>query len=221
LGLGLISVGTMAQSLTGSVFGRAAPGANTTVVIHNVNTGQELTTAVDSAGRYRFASLPAGTYTVILREGASNVSTRDNVPAIIAGGTEVSFAGGGVTDWRTYRCHYCGLAGSGTSPTLTDGWPNPSYVAPSADYKFSPRGRAGDTLWTYQLNLNASYTPAWANGNLELALDVINVLNQQTAQWYDTQYAANRVTRSRYYGQELNYTSPRQFRLTARYDFSL
>ena len=117
--------------------------------------------------------------------------------------------------------HYCGLAGSGTSPTLADGSPNPSYVAPSADYKFSPRGRAGDTPWTYQLNLNASYTPAWANGNLELALDVINVLNQQTAQWYDTQYAANRVTRSRYYGQELNYTSPRQFRLTARYDFSL
>lgn len=43
MGLGLVSMGTMAQSSTGSVFGRAAPGANTTVVIHNVNTGQELT----------------------------------------------------------------------------------------------------------------------------------------------------------------------------------
>lgn len=98
LGLGLVSVGTMAQSSTGSVFGRAAPGAGTTVVIHNVNTGQELTTTVDSAGRYRFASLPVGTYTVTLREGGSNVSTRDNVAVNIAGGTEVSFVGSNVTE---------------------------------------------------------------------------------------------------------------------------
>lgn len=49
---------------------------------------------------------------------------------------------------------------------------------------------------------------------------MLNVFNQQAAQWYDTQYAANRVTPSRYYRQELNYTPPRQFRLTARYDFS-
>lgn len=111
--------------------------------------------------------------------------------------------------------HYCGLAGSGTDPSSAD------YIPPSADYKFAPRGKAGDTPWTYQLNLNASYTPEWAGGNLELSADVLNVLNQQRPQWYDTQSASNRVTYSRYYGQELNYTPPRQFRLSARYDFSL
>ncbi|HEY8587307.1 MAG TPA: TonB-dependent receptor [Rhodanobacter sp.] len=110
--------------------------------------------------------------------------------------------------------HYCGLAGSGTNPA------SPGYIPPSADYKFAPRGKAGDTPWTYQLNLNASYSPAWATG-LELSVDVLNVLNQQTAQWYDTQSASNRVTYSRFHRQELNYTPPRQFRLTARYDFSL
>lgn len=97
LGLGLVSMGTMAQSTTGSVFGRAAPGADTTVVIKNVNTGQALSTNVDSAGRYRFSSLPAGTYTVTLRQGGADVATRDNISVNIAGGTEVSFAGGDVT----------------------------------------------------------------------------------------------------------------------------
>jgi hypothetical protein len=111
--------------------------------------------------------------------------------------------------------HFCGLPGSGTAPGSA------GYTPPSADYRFSPRGTSGDTPWTYQLNLNASYTPAWANNNLELAVDVLNVFNQQVPQWYDTQYASDRNTRSRYYGQELNYTTPRQFRLTARYDFSL
>lgn len=97
LGLGLVSMGTMAQSTTGSVFGRAAPGADTTVVIKNVNTGQALSTSVDSAGRYRFSSLPAGTYSVTLRQGGADVATRDNIAVNIAGGTEVSFAGGDVT----------------------------------------------------------------------------------------------------------------------------
>ncbi len=111
--------------------------------------------------------------------------------------------------------HFCGLAGSGTAPGT------PGYQPPSADYKFAPRGVAGDTPWTYQINLNASYTPAWANNNLELAVDVLNVFNQQVPQYYDTQYASDRNTKSAFYGQELNYSTPRQFRLTARYDFSL
>ena len=110
--------------------------------------------------------------------------------------------------------HFCGLAGSGTNPDSA------GYIPPSSDYKYSPRGAAGRTPWTYQLNLNAVYEPAWAPG-LSLGVDVLNVLNQQRPQWYDTQYAADRVTPSRYYHQELNYTAPRQVRFTARYDFSL
>jgi len=111
--------------------------------------------------------------------------------------------------------HFCGLAGTGTSPS------DPDYVAPSSDYHFSPRGTAGTTPWTYTVNLNATYIPSWANSNLQFSLDVLNVLNQQRPQWYDTQYASNRVTPSRYYHQELNFMEPRQVRLTARYDFSL
>ncbi len=110
--------------------------------------------------------------------------------------------------------HWCGLAGTGT-----DAATDPKYVGPSSDYKFAPRGTAGDTPWTYNLNLNAAYIPTWADGKLQFRVDVLNILNQQRPQWYDTQYAANRVTPSRYYRQELNYQSPRQVRLSVQYDF--
>lgn len=108
--------------------------------------------------------------------------------------------------------HYCGLAGSGTTPGSA------GYVAPSADYAFSPRGSLGTTPWTYSLNLNVAYNPAWAKG-LTLQADVFNVLDQQKPQAYIQGHASDRVTRSQFYGQELNYTAPRSVRLTARYDF--
>lgn len=111
--------------------------------------------------------------------------------------------------------HWCGLAGTGTNPNT-----DPDYTPPSDDYRFSPRGTAGHTPWTYQVNLNATYVPAWANNDLQFSLDILNVFNEQKPQWYDTQYAADRNTPSRYYHQELNYTPPRQVRLSVRYDFS-
>ncbi len=110
--------------------------------------------------------------------------------------------------------YYCGLAGSGTNPAT-----DPKYVPPSADYKFSPRGSHGSTPWTYQLNLNVAYTPSWMDHKMTLQLDAINVLNRQTPTMYNYRYASNRTTVNPLYGRELNYTEPRYFRLTARYDF--
>ncbi len=86
-------------------------------------------------------------------------------------------------------------------------------------YTISPRGSQGTTPWTYQLNLNAAYTPGWMDNKLTLQLDVINVLNRQTPQMYNYRYALNRTTVNPLYGRELNYTDPRYFRVTARYDF--
>ena len=86
-------------------------------------------------------------------------------------------------------------------------------------YAISPRGSHGTTPWTYQLNLNAAYTPGWMDNKLTLQLDVINALNRQTPQMYNYRYALNRTTVNPLYGRELNYTDPRYFRVTARYDF--
>ncbi|MFC5743779.1 TonB-dependent receptor [Dyella tabacisoli] len=111
--------------------------------------------------------------------------------------------------------YYCGLAGSGTSPG------SPNYVPPSADYRFSPRGTAGSTPWTYTFNVNVAYMPRWADNKLTFKVDALNVFNRQIAQGYIQGYASDRETPSQTYRQELNYTTPRQVRLSARYDFTL
>ncbi|WP_233171576.1 TonB-dependent receptor [Dyella sp. ASV21] len=85
-------------------------------------------------------------------------------------------------------------------------------------YEFSPRGSHGTTPWTYQLNLNVAYTPGWMANKLTLQLDGINMFNKQTPTMYNYRYAANRTTVNPLYGRELNYTDPRYFRLTVRYD---
>ena len=84
--------------------------------------------------------------------------------------------------------HYCGIAGSGTDtdPTADD------YVPPSANYGLSPRGSRGTTPWTYDINLNVSYVPRWADQKLTLQLDVFNVLNRQVPGFYTTAYASSR-----------------------------
>ena len=113
---------------------------------------------------------------------------------------------------------YCGRSGSGTAPGT------PNYVAPSADYRISPRGSYGEAPWSILLNLNVAYTPNWADGKLTLQADVINVLNRQTPGTYNPRYengsaADRRNTPNRFFGQELQMSEPRYLRLTTRYDF--
>lgn len=112
--------------------------------------------------------------------------------------------------------HYCGTPG-----TITLSPSNPNYQGPSADYGLSPRGAKGSTPWVYTINLNVAYTPEWANRQLTLQADVMNVFNQQVPQAYNPRYAVDTSTRSEFYMQELGFTAPRSVRLSARYDFSL
>ncbi len=111
---------------------------------------------------------------------------------------------------------YCGLSGTGTDPSSA------GYVPPSADYGPSPRGSKGETPWTFNLGLNVAYSPRWAEG-LTLQADVLNVLNRQVAGSYYSRYSVSPHRGANdynpLYGQELNYSSPRYFRFTARYDF--
>lgn len=90
-----------AQSVTGSIFGQASAEPGSVIVIQNVDNGQTRTVPVDGNGRYRATSLPNGNYKVILQKDGRQVSVRENVQVVIAGGTEVSFADAGATTLDT------------------------------------------------------------------------------------------------------------------------
>ncbi|MEI7035292.1 TonB-dependent receptor [Fulvimonas yonginensis] len=84
--------------------------------------------------------------------------------------------------------------------------------------EFTPRGSQGRLPWTYQLNLSAQYTPAWADHKLAFTVDVFNVLAQQRAMSIvETQ---SDVTDPNH-GRVISYQTPRSVRLGMRYDFSL
>lgn len=108
---------------------------------------------------------------------------------------------------------FCGLAGSGTAPGT------PGYAPPSADYRISPRGSYGEMPWSIQLNFNVAYEPRWAEG-LTLQADIINVLNRQTPGGYNPRYeTATRNQPNQFFDQEIQTSTPRYLRLSARYDF--
>lgn len=94
LGATLAHGAVYAQSTTGSIYGAAPAGASITV---QSDTGLSRTVAVDASGRFNIGSLPVGTYTVTLNKDGQVVDTRKGVGLRVSSGTEVSFAGNGVS----------------------------------------------------------------------------------------------------------------------------
>ncbi|WP_158880495.1 TonB-dependent receptor [Rhodanobacter sp. L36] len=74
--------------------------------------------------------------------------------------------------------HYCGGVPSSISPTGV-----------GSGGVGSPGGTSGRTPWLHQLNLSLTYVPDWANKHLTLQVEALNVLNEQKATLYYTQYA--------------------------------
>ena len=84
--------------------------------------------------------------------------------------------------------------------------------------EFASRGSKGRLPWTYELNLSAQYTPAWADHKLAFTADVFNVFTQQRkVSIVETQTSVTDAS----YGRVLSYQTPRTVRLGVRYDFSL
>jgi len=118
---------------------------------------------------------------------------------------------------------------SGRPKSCTSYWPTPDpglyngayyhYCGLPGDQEVSPRGAKGETPWTAIFNLNVAYTPTWANNNLTLQMDVLNVFDSQVATAYYNRYASSRTTVNPRYDQVLYYTDPRSVRFTVRYDF--
>jgi hypothetical protein len=94
--------------------------------------------------------------------------------------------------------------------------------------KVSPRGSPGRMPWTYTLNINAEYKPAFANHKLAFTADIFNLLGKQEEV---TEYEIGELavlnaagtggTPNSAYGRPLSFQSPRTFRFGVRYDFSL
>ena len=75
---GLSAGGAAAQSPSGALVGKAAPG--TIVVLHNEGTGLHREITVKKNGRYEARNLPTGTYSVTFR----NVDGSGSEPVLVA-----------------------------------------------------------------------------------------------------------------------------------------
>jgi hypothetical protein len=120
-------------------------------------------------------------------------------------------------------------------PTVADFAEARNYTAPSSYYCLQsetagavlvPRGTAGHTPWLHRLDVQLAYTPAWANGQLTLQLDVFNVLNKHTVtEWNEVRdYSrdtslAPPYTLNQNYQQPTSFQAPRYARVTARWGF--
>jgi TonB dependent receptor/TonB-dependent Receptor Plug Domain len=106
----------------------------------------------------------SGTY--IIQSGAPNICLSGYGPDIIP-----DIYGG------PYQ-HFCGGTPSSNSPTGVGFGGEPS-----------PPGTSGHTPWTHQINLALTYTPEWAKKHLTLQWEIHNLLNEQAATLYYTEYA--------------------------------
>jgi hypothetical protein len=85
----------------------------------------------------------------------------------------------------------------------------------------APRGSRGRLPWTEQLDLSVEWRPAFADHQLALTADVYNVFSQQRELSVIEVGEQASGEPSVNYLRPLSYQTPRYFRFTARYDFSL
>jgi hypothetical protein len=83
------------SSASGIVFGTAAPGAGTTVLLRNLDTNATRSIAVDAAGKFQATAVPAGRYSATLMRGADAQGSSE-IDVIAGQGTQTVFAMAGV-----------------------------------------------------------------------------------------------------------------------------
>lgn len=91
VGMGISGL-AFGQATTGAIFGQAPAGDTVTATSA---TGFSRTVQVRSNGSYSITALPAGTYTVTVKnDNGAMVSTRHNVGIAVGGGVQVAFGPG-------------------------------------------------------------------------------------------------------------------------------
>ncbi|TAK52069.1 MAG: TonB-dependent receptor [Gammaproteobacteria bacterium] len=102
----VLASGAQAQSnITGSIFGKTAPGD--TIVIENADTGFRREVEAGSDGSYRLRQTPSGTYVVTVKRADGTTLKRENVVVYVGVGTSVNFAG--ATELETIQVVGTGL----------------------------------------------------------------------------------------------------------------
>lgn len=84
------------SNAAGTLYGRVAPGAATSVVIRNLDTNQQRTISVDANGSFSASALAIGRYRATLQGGSMNGQTSE-VDVIAGQGVEAVFTTGEVT----------------------------------------------------------------------------------------------------------------------------
>lgn len=80
-------------------------------------------------------------------------------------------------------------------------------------YEFTPRGSAGRTPWTFNLNLSLDYSFNVSGIEMKASLDVFNVLNSQEVVASNEHYEASEGVRNQYYGAAYSYQTPQYVQL--------
>ena len=156
--------------------------------------------------------------TIIVQSGAPNVCLSGYGPTIdgdLYGGSYEHFCGGVVSGISTHTI---------TTTDPVTGLPVVSTVGYGG--LPSPPGSSGRTPWTHQINLSLTYTPKWAHKHLTLQAEVHNLLNEQKATLYTSQYAIDPAAQGNgvslynpIYNTPVSTEMPRYMAFNARYDF--
>jgi len=106
---------------------------------------------------------------------------------------------------------------AGTTDTVSSLYGDASFYC---DGVLRSRGFFGRLPWTFQLDLQATYTPAQIKG-LTLSVDVLNVFDKRTVRGIDEQESSGRFDIDSTYGQPLlgSLQPARAVRLFAKYEF--
>ena len=87
----------MAQTVSGSVVGRANQGDQITIT--NTDTGLSRSATVDANGNYRIAQLPVGNYTLQATRDGQAVGQAVQVAVSMGSATTVNLGGDGAVKW--------------------------------------------------------------------------------------------------------------------------
>lgn len=156
--------------------------------------------------------------TIIVQSGAPKVCLSgygDTIDPDLYGGAYEHFCGGVPSAISTHTI---------TTTDPTTGLP----VVSSVGYGGLPSapGASGRTPWTHQVNLSLSYTPDWAQKHLTLQAEIHNLLNEQKATLYVSQYAIDPAALGQgvsiynpIYNTPVSTEQPRYVNFNAKYDF--
>lgn len=81
------------------------------------------------------------------------------------------------------------------------------------DYNFTPRGSAGRTPWTFNVDLTAAYNFTFSGVDMQASIDVFNVLNIQEVTSPNEHFERSEGTVNQWHGSAYDWTPPRSVRL--------